>query len=100
MKEPENFAKRPSIRRIDPCVYQGEPIRKRLRKGDARYEDSREYFNKLTGEQKKLVENAASKEELLAIAKHAGQELTQEQLDSMAGGGWLCDLIPCCEYDD
>ena len=42
-------------------------------------------LSKLTDEQKKMVEAAMSPEELLSLAKEAGYELTQEQLD--AGGG-------------
>ena len=53
-------------------------------------------FNTLTDEQKKKVESAQTADELLAIAKESGQELTGEQLEAMAGGGWLCDLMPCC----
>ena len=50
----------------------------------------------LTDEQKKKAEAAQSPEELLAIAKECGQELTPEQLESIAGG-WGC--IKCEEYD-
>ena len=44
-------------------------------------------LSKLTDEQKKMVEAARSPEELLSLAKEAGYELTQEQLDAVAGGG-------------
>ena len=47
----------------------------------------------LTDEQKKKVEAAKSPEELLALAKEAGYELSPEQLDSVAGGNkceWFC----------
>ena len=52
----------------------------------------------LTDEQKKKVEAAKTPEELLAIAKECGQELTQDQLETVAGGGcWKCDsyVDPC-----
>ena len=49
----------------------------------------------LTDEQKKKVEAAQSPKELLALAKEAGYELSPEQLESVAGGGWKCD-----SYDD
>ena len=51
----------------------------------------------LTDEQKKKIEAASSPEELLAIAKECGQELTQDQLETVAGGGWKCDsyVDPC-----
>ena len=41
----------------------------------------------LTDEQKKKIEDAQSPDEILALAKEAGYELTQEQLDAVAGGG-------------
>ena len=41
----------------------------------------------LTDEQKKRVEAAKTPEELLALAKEAGYELSPEQLESVAGGG-------------
>ena len=44
-------------------------------------------LSKLTEEQKKKVEAAQSPEELLALAKEAGYELTPEQLEAVAGGG-------------
>ena len=61
---------------------------------------SENVLNKLTDEQKKKVEAAQSADELHALAKESGQELTAKQLDAITGGGWLCDLIPCCDYDD
>ena len=44
-------------------------------------------LSSLTGEQKKKVEAAQTPEELLALAKESGYELTQEQLNAVAGGG-------------
>ena len=41
----------------------------------------------LTDEQKKKAEAVQSPEELLALAKEAGYELSPEQLESVAGGG-------------
>ncbi len=38
------------------------------------------------------AENAKTPEELLAIAKEAGYELSQEQIDALAGGAsWTCN---------
>ena len=56
----------------------------------------------LTDEQKKKVEAAKTPEELLALAKEAGYELSPEQLEAIAGGnsgGW-CHLCEgnCIEY--
>ena len=54
-------------------------------------------LNTLTDEQKKKIETAQTPEELLALAKEAGYELSPEQLESVAGGGWKCDsyVDPC-----
>lgn len=51
-------------------------------------------LSKLTDEQKKKIEAAKSSEELLAVAKEAGQELTLDQLDAIAGGKW-CPAKDC-----
>ena len=48
----------------------------------------------LTDEQKKKIETAQSPEELLALAKEAGYELSPEQLEAVAGGGSWCDDCP------
>ena len=40
----------------------------------------------LTDEQKKAVEEAQTPEELLAVAKETGYELTLEQLEAVSGG--------------
>ena len=46
----------------------------------------------LTDEQKKKIEAAQSPEELLALAKEAGYELSPEQLSEVAGGKHLRDF--------
>ena len=50
-------------------------------------------LSKLTDEQKKKVQAAQTPEELLAIAKEAGYELSSEQLEAVSGGGisWCSD---------
>jgi len=50
----------------------------------------------LTDEQKKKIKNAKNPEELLAIAKEAGYELSQEQLNDVSGGGWDCRCFDNC----
>ena len=52
-------------------------------------------FSALTDEQKRKVEAARTPEELLAIAKESGYELTKEELNKVSGG------YPCqhCQYD-
>ena len=45
----------------------------------------------LTEEQKKKIEAVRSPEDLLAIAKEAGYELSGEELEIVSGGGgWSC----------
>ena len=51
-------------------------------------------FNILTDEQKKAVETAQTPEELIALAKEAGYELSPDQLEAVAGGGSWCDDCP------
>ena len=55
----------------------------------------------LTDEQKQKVEAAQTPEELLAIAKEAGYELSQEQLDAVSGGnvGWEDPCSHCNNYN-
>ena len=50
----------------------------------------------LTDEQKQKIGNAKTQEELLAIAKETGYELSEEQLNALAGGdSWY----ECSNYD-
>ena len=51
----------------------------------------------LTDEQKKKVEAAQTPEELLAITKEAGFELSPEQLEAVAGGHW-CTTDGCHQF--
>ena len=44
----------------------------------------------LTDEQKKQIEAAKSPEELSALAKNLGTELSLEQLEGISGGGIIC----------
>ena len=53
-------------------------------------------FSTLTDEQKKAVEAAQTPEELLALAKKAGYELSPDQLEAVAGG--LCWMY-CVKED-
>ena len=52
----------------------------------------------LTDEQKKKVEAARTPEELLALSKEAGHELSPDQLESMAGGKWCSDYCILCRH--
>ncbi len=53
-------------------------------------------LSSLTDEQKKKIGNAKTPEELIAIAKETGYELSGEQLNAIAGG-W-CPYY--CKEDD
>ena len=53
-------------------------------------------FSALTDEQKKRVEAARTPEELLAIAKESGYELTKEELNKVSGGALPCQY---CKHD-
>ncbi len=52
-------------------------------------------LSKLTDEQKKRIGNAKTPEGFLAIAKEAGYELSEEQVNAMAGG-WCLDCPDNC----
>ena len=45
-------------------------------------------FEDLTPEQKEKVQNCNSAEELLEFAKAEGVQLTDDQLEAVAGGAW------------
>ena len=47
-------------------------------------------LSKLTDEQKKKIEAAKSPEELSALAKNLGTELSLDQLEGISGGGIIC----------
>ena len=48
-------------------------------------------FSELTEEQKAKARECTSAEQLVALAREEGVELTDEQLDAVSGGGdWYC----------
>ena len=54
-------------------------------------------LSKLTDEQKQKVKTAQSPEELLALAKESGYELSPEELEAIAGGDdWRCPKASQC----
>ena len=57
-------------------------------------------LSKLTDAQKKAVEAAQSPEELIALAKEHGFELSPDQLEAVSGGTtWSCDSrYGCSEF--
>ena len=62
-------------------------------------------LSKLSDEMKKKVEAAKTPEELLALARESGYELTPDQLESISGGDrWykcisVCDAHSKCVHD-
>lgn len=62
--------------------------------------DFNELFSNLTDEQKAKAKNCQTTEEFLALAKEEGVELTDEQLEGIAGGiEWSCLSKNCGGYD-
>ena len=52
-------------------------------------------FNELTEEQKAKVRGAETPEEILALAKEEGYELSDEELEAVSGGkkwGFVCSV--------
>lgn len=55
-------------------------------------------FKDLSAEQQERVRNAKNAEEILSLAKEAGYELSDEELDGIAGGmmwGDVCVGVAC-----
>ena len=52
-------------------------------------------LSKLTEEQKEKVKAAQSPQELLAIAKEYGHELSLEELEAISGGGSFWCISEC-----
>ena len=52
-------------------------------------------FNDLTPEQMEKAKACKTPEELFALAKEEGVELTDEQIEAISGGLWGCDLGLC-----
>ena len=53
-------------------------------------EDYKKYFDGLSDDLKKKVTECKTSEELMKLAKTEGIELTDEQLDAISGGAWVC----------
>lgn len=51
-------------------------------------------YDELTKDQQERAKACKTPEELLALAKSEGVELTDEQLESVAGG-WGCESYVC-----
>lgn len=57
-------------------------------------------FDILTDEQKAKAKACTSPEELLALAQEEGFDLTDEELEGIAGGGWGCTVCSAYQYGD
>lgn len=56
-------------------------------------------YEDLTPEQKERARACKSPEDILRLAQAEGYELTDEELSSVAGGGfWDCDDLWCTSY--
>ena len=51
-------------------------------------------FDELTPEQQEKARACATPEEVLALAREEGYELSDEELDSISGG-WICGQYGC-----
>ena len=52
-------------------------------------------FKDLTPEQQEAAKACKSPEELVALAQNVGVQLTDEQMDAIAGGSWY---NPCSDH--
>ena len=56
-------------------------------------------FNDLTEEQKAKAQACTTPEEMLALAKEEGYDLSDEELEGIAGGAnWCSDKADCTGY--
>ena len=53
-------------------------------------------YSELTDEVKARLKGCETPEELLALAREEGYELSDEELESVSGGGWGCNN--CSNY--
>ena len=56
-------------------------------------------FNDLTDEQKAKVKSCKNVEELLALAKEEGYELSDSELEGISGGGFWDGENDCHNYE-
>ena len=58
----------------------------------------KEMYDGLSDEMKAKVKECRTSEELIALAKTEGIELTDEQLDAISGGSynWVCSSLEDC----
>ena len=56
-------------------------------------------FEDLTPEQQEKAKACKGPEEMLALAKEEGMELSEEELDAISGGDWNCWDV-CSGFED
>ena len=56
-------------------------------------------YENITDELKAKALACKSSEELVALAEEEGIELSDEQLDGIAGGSWACSDYVCTNYN-
>ena len=56
-------------------------------------------FEDLTEEQKAKAQACKTPEEILALAKEEGYELSDEDLEVVSGGGWVCFKHSCDSFN-
>ena len=57
-------------------------------------------FENLTPEQQEKAKSCKTPEDVLALAKEEGYELTNEELEHVSGGlDWSCNDQSCSKYD-
>ena len=83
---------------LTPDISTDGSIQKATDKGGIPVNIPENILNTVTDEQKKKIEAAQSPEELLALAKESGYELSQEQLQAVSGG-WCSKHCPgICQH--
>lgn len=68
-------------------------------KGQTMASSIEEFYQGMTDDQKKRAQSITSPEEMLAFAREEGYELTDEQLEGVAGG-WEGVCFGVCEPDE
>lgn len=51
-------------------------------------------FEELSPEQQEKVKSCKTPEEILALAKKEGYDISDKELESISGGGWMGEIIP------
>lgn len=67
-------------------------------------ESMKRFFDQLNDEQKEKFKNCSNMDEIMKLANEENYDLSEEQLDFLAGGGCPCDNThgcnPLCRDED